>query len=156
MEECIEENQQQSVHSPGIVRDEERLARFVWRSDHLAEGGALAPAAFSVQEFLDPSRGGLSVARLDHMTREEARKRVDAFVDSTSANQIKGIAVAETKIVRAIRKSNARIFCVLDDGQSDFRAHAVIRLADHLSPTLSSVRRVRRQLMHTFAFQPGD
>ena len=149
MEECIEENQQQSPHSPGTVRNEEKLARFVQRSDHLTEDGALAPAAFPVQDLLNPSRGGLSVARVDHMTREEVRRR-------TSANQIQDMAVAEAKAVRAIRENSARIFCVLDGGEPDFQAHAVVRLAAHLSLTPSSARRVRRQLMHTFAIQPSD
>ena len=57
IEECIEESKQQSPHSPGTVGDEERLARFIWRSDHLAQDGELAPAAFPVQDFLDTSRG---------------------------------------------------------------------------------------------------
>ena len=34
-EECLEERRQQSVYSPGTVRDDESLARFVSRSEHL-------------------------------------------------------------------------------------------------------------------------
>ena len=121
MEECVEENQQQSDHHAfGTVRDEERLARFVWRSDHLAADGELAPAAFPVQDLLEQNRGGL------------------------------------TKGVRAIRKGGARLLCVVDDGLPDFQAHAVTRLADHQYMSRSSVRRVRKQLMHTFAFQPSN
>ena len=157
MEECVEENQQQSDHhSFGTVRDEERLARFVWRSDHLAGDGELAPAAFPVQDLLEHSRGGLSVARLEHMTGEEVRRRVDALVDSTSAHRTKGLAVAEAKGIRAIRKSGVRQLCVIDDGLPDFQAHAVTRLANHQSMSRSSVRRVRERLMHTFAFQPSN
>lgn len=155
MEECIEENQQQSVHSPGPVRDEERLARFVWRSEHLAEDGDLAPAAFPIQDFLEHRRGGLSVARLDHMAPVEIRRQVGALVARTNAKKAKGMAVAETRAIRAMRnKSGARVFCVIDAGLPDFRAHAAIRLADHQSMNRSSVRRVRKQLMRSFAFQP--
>ena len=156
MEECIEEKQRQSVHSPGIVRDEERLARFVWRSEHLAEDGNLAPAAFPVQDFLEHRRGGLSVARLDHMTPVELRRQMGILVTRTNAKKSKGMAVAEKRAVRAIRnKSGARVFCVIDAGLPDFQAHAATRLADHESMNRSSMRRVRKQLMRSFAFQPN-
>ena len=156
MEECIEENERQSIHSPSTVRDEERLARFVWRSEHLAEDGNLAPAAFPVQDFLEHHRGGLSVARLDHMTPVEVRRQMSALVARTNAKKAKGMAVAKTGAIRAMRnKSGDRVFCVIDAGLPDFRAHAATRLADHQSMNRSSVRRVRKQLMRSFAFQPS-
>lgn len=155
MEECIEEKEQQSPHSPGTVGDEERLARFIWRSEHLAEDGALAPAAFPVQDLLDPSRRGLSVARSYHMTPIEIRKHVRTLVGSGSDETTKGMAVAETMSVRAIRSDGARVFCVVDDGKLDFQAHAVMCLAHSHGMNRSSVRRVRQRLMRSFSFQPS-
>ena len=155
MEECIEEDEQQSSHSPGTVRDEETLARFIWRSDHLAEDGELAPAAFPVQDFLDLSRGGLSVARLDHMTAVEIRRHA-ALVGDGNATTARGRAVAETKDIRAIRANDARVFCVLDDGQPDFPAHAATRLADMRGVSRSSARRVRNLLMRVFSYQSSE
>ena len=155
VKECIEEDEQQSSCSPGTVRDEESLARFIYRSDHLADDGELAPAAFPVQDFLDRGRGGLSVARLDHMTPIDVQRHVVALVGSGNARATKGMAVAETRGIRAIRNDGARTFCVVDDGKPDFQAHAATRLADSHGMSRSSVRRVRRQLMRSFSFQPS-
>ena len=152
MGECSEENEQQSLYSPGTVGDEEPLARFIWRDDHLAEDGQLAPAAFSVKEFLDDSRGGLSVARLDYMTADEIQ-RPAALLGPERAKMVKGRAVAETTVVRAIRKEGLRVFCVVDDGKPNCHAHAATRLAEKRCMSRSAVRRVRAQLMRTFSFQ---
>lgn len=156
MEECIEENEQQSSYSPGIVRDEERLARFISRREHLAGDGELAPAAFPVQDFLDRGRGGLSVARLVHMMPTDVQRHVHALAGSGSTKTAKGMAVAETRDVRTIRMAGARTFCVVDDGKPDFQAHASVHLATGQGMTQSSVRRVRKELMHSFSFQPMD
>ena len=155
MEECSEENEQQSCHSPGTVGDEESLARVIWRGDHLAEDGELAPAAFPTQDFLDRSRGGLSVARLEHMMAHESQW-LGALLGAGSGKRLKGMAVAGTDDVRAIRTDGARAFCVVDDGTADFRAHAAIRLARERRINRSSVRRVRHKLMQVFSFRPSD
>ena len=155
MEECSEEKEQQSRHSPGTVGDGERLARLIWRSEHFGADGKLVPAAFPTQDFLDHSRGGLSLARLDHMTHTEIR-RPDALLGGGSGKALKGMAVAETTGVRAIRTDGARAFCVVDDGTPAFRAHAAIRLAHQRGMSRSSVRRVRHKLMRVFSFRPSD
>lgn len=153
-EECIEERHQQSLHSPGIIGDEENLARFVSRSEHIGPDGELAPTAFPTQDFLEPHRGGLSLARLRHMSGEEVRQRAEASAGGTIDRPIKDMAVAETRAIRAIRSKGARLFCVVDDGQPNFRAHAAARLADHQSANKSSVRRDRKLLMRAFVLQP--
>lgn len=161
MEECVEENERQSHHSPGVIRDEERLARFIWRREHVADDGKLAPAAFPVADLLDRGRGGLSVARLGHMMPSDVQRQIDAFVGrvgNEGAKTAKGMAVAETRDIRAIRTDSVRTFCVVDDGRPDFQAHAAIRLArlaECRGMTRSSVRRVRHQLMRFFSFQPS-
>ena len=153
-EECIEELQEQSVYSPGTVRDDESLARFVLRREHFAPDGELATAAFPVQDFLEPHRGGLSLARLGHMSREEVLQRAEASADGPSDRRATDVAVANTRAIRAIRsKSGARLFCVVDDGLPDFRAHAVARLADRRSASRSAARRARMLLMQAFALQ---
>ena len=153
-EECIEERHQQSVHSPGTVRDDESLARFVSRREYLAPDGGLAPTAFSTQDFLEPHRGGLSLARLDHMSGEDIRRRAEGTADGTIGGPIKQMAVAQTEAIRAIRSNGARLFCVVDDGQPGFRAHAALHLADHQSANKSSVRRDRKLLVQAFVLQP--
>ena len=155
-EECLEERKQQSVYSPGTVRDDESLARFISRSEYIAQDGKLATAAFSVQDFLEPHRGGLSLARLGHMSRAEIRQRAEASADGTNDRPTKGMAVAETQAIRAIHSNGARLFCVVDDGLPDFRAHAVSHLADRRSASRSSARRARMLLMQTFALRSLD
>lgn len=152
-EECIEERQRQRACSPGTVGDEENLARFVLRSDHVAPDGELAPAAFPAQDFMEQHRGGLSLARLDHMSMEEVRGRARALPDITTGKSTKRMAVAKTQAIRAIRSSGARLFCVVDDGLPEFHAHAVVRLADRQSASRSSVKRHRDRLMRAFALQ---
>lgn len=152
-DECVEERQPQSVHSPGTVRDDESLARFVSRSEHFAADGELATAAFPVKHFLEPHHGGLSLARLGHMSREEVRQRAEALADGTTRGSTRRMAVTKTQAIRAIRSSGARLFCVVDNGLPDFHAHAAAHLADRRSATRSSVRRDRMLLMQAFVLQ---
>ena len=152
-EECIEERRQQRACSPGTVDDEENLARFVLHSSHVAPDGELAPAAFSVQEFMEQRRGGPSLARLDHMSTEEVRGRVKALPDRTTGAPTKRMAVAKAQAIRAMRSGGARLFCVVDDGLPDYHAHAAVRLADRQSASRSSVRRERKILMRAFALR---
>ena len=152
-EECLEERRQQSVYSPGIVRDDESLARFVSRSEYFAPDGKLATAVFPVQDFLEPRRGGLSLARLDHMSREEIRQRAEASADHANGGPTNSMAVAKTQRIRALRSNDARLFCVVDDGLLDFHAHAVTHLADRRSASRSSARRARMLLMQAFSLQ---
>lgn len=152
-EECPEERRQQSVHSPGTVSDDEDLARFVSRSEYIGPDGGLATAAFTVQDFLEPHRGGLSLARLDGMSKEEIRQRAEASADGTIGGQTNRMAVAKTLAIRAICSKGARLFCVVDDGLPDFRAHATTHLADGRRVNRSSARRARRLLMQAFTLQ---
>ena len=155
-EECLEERRQQSVYSPGTVRDDESLARFVSRSEHFAPDGELATAAFPVQDFLEPRRGGLSLARLGHMSREEVLQRAEASAGGTSDKPTNRMAVARTQTIRALRSKGARLFCVVDNGLLDFRAHAAAHLADGGPVSRSSVRRARMHLMQAFTLQSVD
>lgn len=50
-EECIEERRRQSVYSPGTVRDDESLARFVSRSEHFSPDGELDLLPFLYRTF---------------------------------------------------------------------------------------------------------
>ena len=149
-EECPEERRLQSVYSPGTVRDDENLARFVSRSEHFAADGELAPAAFPVQDFLEPRRGGLSLARLGYMSKEEILQRA---VAGTSDKPTKRMAVAKAQAIRALRSKDTRLFCVVDDGLQDFRAHATTHLADGRRASQSSARRARMLLMQAFTLQ---
>ena len=131
------------------MQDDEALARFIYRDDHIGADGLLAPPALSVQDLLEPERRGLSVARSQHMTSDELIVRVKALQsDAQPARYGKAQAAA----VRAVTTAAvSRAFCVVDDGKSGFPAHALIRLDNPKAWTPSSVRRLRNRLLRVFA-----
>ena len=147
-EECPEEKRTQSAYSPGTVRDGEALARFIYRDDHIGDDGLLAPAALPVKDLLEPDRRGLSVARSQHMTMEELGARAGKLQSGT---QVARYGAAQAGAVRETTADDtSRAFCVVDAGERDFPAHALIRLDNPKVWTPSSVRRLRRALLRIF------
>ena len=150
--ECLEEQTPQSEDSPGIVCDGERLGRFIYRTDHVAADGALAPAALPSQDLLEPCRQGLSLARIDHMDPVEIRRRAKQFDTNSEANEHPTLAIARAHDIRCLRtESGRRSFCVIDDARPDFKAHALVRPADRAAHSRSSIKRLRRKLLELFA-----
>jgi len=80
------------------------------------------------------------------MSADECNARAKRFSRSRNLSVHWGETRAE--IVRATTEGRiARAFCVIDDGKSDFPAHALICLAERDAWTRGSVRRLRCKLL---------
>jgi hypothetical protein len=146
--DCTAERVQQSDHSPGLIKDDEDLAKIIYHRDQIDfETGELKPGAFSMTDLMTR---GLSLVRLRHITVEELQRRGEEFAARRDENRLQGVGVASAGQVRSLRGAEGRqALCVIDDGKPDFRAHAIaIRSADQDRPTLMKVRGV---LMGLFA-----
>ena len=64
------------------------------------------------------------------MSREEVLQRAEASAGGAGDKPTNRMAVAKTQTIRALRSKDARLFCVVDNGLLDFRAHAAAHLAD--------------------------
>ena len=93
-DECHEELSAQSDSPYGVVTDNEFLGRMIYRDDQI-KSGSLTPAAFPIQDLTDSNRGGISVARLNHMSQQDRVAQIETF-ESNPENKIQGIAVAKT------------------------------------------------------------
>lgn len=142
------ELQQQSDHSPGVVRDEERLARVVLPEHLDRTTGGLKPTAFRIDDLMDPARG-LSLVRMAHTTVDELGRHAARLMSRRPDRSAEGVVVAETASIRAIRDDNQhRALCVLDDGDVELQAHAIaIRSGEQ---DRLSLKKVREHLMNLF------
>lgn len=146
--ECPEEKTARSSLSPGPVLDWEELGRFLYRDDHLTPDGDVAPAALPTTDLLDPSREGLSLGRLFHLTAQDIRCLGAEYEGRHPANKFYGFGVVLTASVRQLlTKHGRRALCVVDDARDEFPAHALVRLADRGAYNRGSVRRLRSQLL---------
>ena len=153
--ECPEEKTARSCLSPGPVLDNEELGRFLYRDDHLTTDGLVAPAALPTTDLLDPSREGLSLGRLLYLTAQDIRRRAAEYEGRHSANRFSGLGVVPTARVRKLLTPHGRReLCVVDDARPEFRAHALVQLADRTAYNKASVRRLRRRLLDLVAFRP--
>jgi hypothetical protein len=138
--DCPGEQVQQSEHSPGLIADDEDLAKIIYHRDQVdLETGELKPGAFRMDDL---ETRGLSLVRLRHMTVDELQHRGDEFAARHAENHLEGVGVATARQVRSLRDGKGRqALCVLDDGEEDFPAHArVIRSSDQDRPTLKKLR----------------
>ena len=152
--DCPEEMTARSCVGPGPVLGHEELGRFLYRPDHLAPDGLLAPAALPTRDLLEPTREGLSVGRLLHLTPQDIRSLAAQYEERDSANTLFGFGVVLTASVRELLADHGRReLCVVDDPRDGFPAHALLRLADRAAHTQGSVRRLRSRLIALFAFR---
>jgi hypothetical protein len=124
--DCPLEYEQQSEHSRGgLVEDPERLGRLIYHDEQVDDAtGELKSGAFQMNEFLDAKRRGASVARVDRSNAHELRCLAEKFV-------ARGLGVSPALHVRQVSDSaNRRVFCVVDDGQLGYEAHALINRAE--------------------------
>ena len=146
--ECPEEKLAHSSLSPGPVLDCEQLGRFLYRNDHLTADGDVAPAALPITDLLDPSREGLSVGRLFHLTASDIRCLVADYEGRHPANTFYGFGVVLTARLRQLLSIHGRrALCVIDDAQDGFPAHALLQLSDRRAYDKGSVRRLRSRLL---------
>ena len=154
--ECPEEETARTCVGPGPVLDEEELGRFLYRDDHLTTDGLLAPAALPTSDLLDPSREGLSVGRLFHLTAQDISRLAAEYEGRRSVNSFSGCGVVLTASVgELLTHHGRRELCVVDDARDGFTAHALVRLADRSAYDRGSVRRLRRRLIELFTLRPS-
>ena len=135
--ECCEENSPQSNSQFGIITNSETLGRFIYLDFQIDKDGNLAPGAMQSKDFLEPSRRGVSVSRLDQMNEKELFHQISA-IESRRNLPIYGIAVANTSTIRGLRThQKRRLFCVIDDATPVNPAHAVIQLENRQNITKS-------------------
>lgn len=148
---CVEEGTQQSEHSPGVVEDQERLARFIYTEHHVDdETGELKAGAFPLDDLMEARRQGISLWRLGYMTLDELRKRGRAFEEAGNGRRFRGIGCGQTIDVRELNDDlGVRALCVIDDGLPDGPAHVLaVRSADQ---NRSALKKVRGRLLDIFS-----
>ena len=155
--ECPEEKTARSSLSPGPVLDWEELGRFLYRDDHFTPDGDVAPAALPTTDLLDPSREGLSLGRLFHLTAQDIRCFGAEYEGRHPANRFYGLGVVLTASGRQLlTKHGRRELCVVDDARDGFPAHALVQLADRGAYNKSSVRRLRSRLLDLLTVRPAE
>lgn len=146
--ECADERAARSRGSPGRILDDEGLARFLYREEHVAPDGRLAPAAIPTSDLLEPQRECLSVARLQHLTAAGFRQLLADRQEKSTHNIFMGCGVALTADIRDLRSDDGRReLCVVDDAREGFAAHALLQLAHPEGYGRGSVRRLRKRLI---------
>jgi len=153
---CPKECSQQQRHSPGVVKAEEPIVYVLLQPDHWA-GGQLTAAAFAKSQL---SRGTLSVCRGAHCTAEEARASiVQPQLERDDRRVLVGALRARCSDIRDIKLEAHRAVCVIDDGQANFPAHAVLAYSEVTKQEKFWERNqrsaVRAELARVFGLQPG-
>ena len=155
--ECPEEKAARSSFSPGPVLDSEELGRFLYRDDHLTPDGDVAPAALPTTDLLDPSREGLSLGRLFHLTPQDIRRLGADYEGRHPANRFFGFGVVVTASVRRLLTEHGRrALCVVDDARDGFPAHTLVQLEDRGAYTQGKLRRLRHRLLDLIEVRPAE
>lgn len=148
--ECPEEHSLQSSSPFGVVVNDEKLGRFIYRDDWVDDYGNLTPAAIPIDELRLPERKGVSVARLDKMSENEISDKLEEHRSKTESNT-SWVACTQAENIRNLRTGqNNRLFCVIDDAVPDFLAHALVRLHKNGGLKRQVARRYRKCLLELF------
>lgn len=125
--ECACEHESLSGYSPGVVADEEIIARFVCAPLHVHRKRAELNSSFFSYAF---SRG-VSVQRLDASTDEELVGCVKGLLTGSDDRQWLGYVTAPASAIRALAVGGdeTQTFCVADAALAENRAHAEIHCA---------------------------
>lgn len=149
---CSCELESQSQYSPGIVSDEESVARLIFSPLHIKDGVILS-AAFS---DVDVDGRGLSVNRLDYCGEDflkdaGAKKAAEDRQRTGKGRDYEGYIMASVCPVRCILHEGKRAFCVKDTALPENISHADIEKDSAYSNlTPSERRRLRRKLQQQF------
>lgn len=121
---CERETQQQREHSPGLVQEAERVA-YVLLDPLQWQNGDLSPLAFRKSDL---SESRLSIYRADFCTAEQAYDHVVApQLQRNPTRRLVGCLMAICAAIRALSDTGGnRTICVIDEGEPDFAAHAVL------------------------------
>ena len=131
---CPKELSKQSEFSPDKVHDKETLV-YLLIDPRQIKDGELTSTAFSKKEL---KQGTLSICRAGYSTAEDAKRNIfEPQFNKNSERKLVGAYKAICLNVRTIYATNrntqqsaGRAFCVIDDGERNFPAHAVLAYSD--------------------------
>lgn len=125
--DCICENFLTSKHSPGKVRDDEQLSRFVFSPIHVGKKGIL-PAVFSHTFTV-----GCSIQRESIVSEAELINFVKDFLNGKADRSWHGVLIADNKVLRdyTMDNSDRRAFCIYDTAEKHNPAHGEIHQAQY-------------------------
>ncbi len=128
------------------VDDKETLARMIFSPIHIDENDNITPAAYQ-----DLSRRGLSVNRIDYISKEETiklgEKRAKQKTDAGKNRELYALTLASTSEIRKSidNENNKRMFAVYDTATQDDKFHADVCLINKGIPK-NFYRRVVQKL----------
>ena len=148
---CPEESVPQSDRSPGVVQDEEPLARIISSRTHL-KNGSVSDDFFTVRDLL--KRDGWSFVRLHYADNRQMRTFSERYTQEKPGREYVGYVQVQTAEVRKIKNDGKRALCVIDDAQENFREHA---LAQKSRPyNKGDARAIRKQLKDAVKLIPAQ
>ncbi len=123
-QECPAELEPVSEYSPGIVLNEEYLARLIFTPIHVDdETGEVNAAAFS-----DVKDKRLSVNRIQHISRPDLAQKgcTKAETDKAAGKEREFVGVIESACldIRSIKVERNQSFCVVDTALENDTSHA--------------------------------
>ena len=152
--QCSIENQTVSEFSPGVVGDDEDVARNVYSPIHINnETGEVLPTFFS-----DVKDKGLSVNRIEHVSAQGMREMGLIKLKTDLANgktdrTYEGFVRAKADNIRAVSDENGRSFCVLDTALEGNVSHADVCQSMGIR-TRSENKEIRKKLYDIFSGEP--
>ena len=128
--DCICENYRMSRFSPGVVKEKEKLARFVFCPMHRGKNGKWKPAIFS-----QVSTTGCSIQREDLAGIREIGELVTSRLTKNHQDSWGGVLLADCSAVRAISidETRARAVCVFGTAEEFNPAHAEMCQTHHVT-----------------------
>jgi hypothetical protein len=144
--DCMCEHHRMSKFSPGVVQQDELLARFVFSPIHIDKKGRIKPSLFSHAE-----NKGCSVQRDSVAETKELLTFVLDFLRKNPKCEWKSVAIGDCQMVRAIQLEGVpqRTVCVYDTAEKSNRAHGEIGLTP-LALEDANANEMRRHLMLAF------
>lgn len=119
--DCVCEKFRMSTHSPGVVEDSERFARFVFSPIQVDKKGKVKPNSFSHVH----SRG-CSIQRESHANDDEILALVNLVLNGKDDRAWKGVIFGKCQDMRSIvtDAANLRAVCAYDTANPENPAHA--------------------------------
>ena len=115
------ESVQQNEFSPGVVINDEGIARVIFSPHHFDNTGIVLPSAFdNVLSSL-----GMSVLRINYNFSNSLEITIKSL-EKKSINKYVGYITAKVNDIRAIGCENYRVFYILDTATKDKIGHADI------------------------------
>lgn len=145
---CGCETESLSEYSPGLITDDEVIARVVCTPMHVHRKHPKLMASF----FSKAMSQGASVQRLDHATDAELAKCVEDLIAGGSDRVWLGYVVASAGAIRALqlRQADEQSFCVVDAALPRNPAHAEIHCAYRVIEDADQIEH-RHRLLEVFS-----